>query len=111
MPKNTLAALESIEHLGEVARLIFVFTRRGLQRMEEPALVDACKRTAGLSGRYPRPKPALALALNLGLLQLHNNFVTLTDTGRTFSSTGNNFGLELSQGQNQLLLGALLDDE
>ena len=57
-----LQSLEAIEHPGEVARLSLVMAHRGKPRMEEQALLEACKRTAGLSSRYPRPAPAIAPA-------------------------------------------------
>ncbi|MGA2655893.1 MAG: DUF3883 domain-containing protein [Verrucomicrobiota bacterium] len=104
-----LEALEAIEHVGEVARLFLVLARWGKPRMEGRALVEACRRTAGLSSRYPRPKPAVAIAVSAGLLTYAHGTVTITSRGRTFSSQGAPGSLDLSQPQAKLLLGAFLD--
>lgn len=110
MQPNTLAILDAIEHLGEIARLFLVLGRRGLQQTEEAALLEACKRTAGLSTRYPRPKAALAFAIRFGLLSSKQGVVRLTERGRLFFSKGEKLSLNLSVEQSKLLLGSLLDD-
>jgi Domain of unknown function (DUF3883) len=110
MQPNTLAVLDSIEHLGEIARLLLVLASRDKPRMEEMALIAACKRTSGLATRYPRPEPALALAIKIGLVYSDNGFVKLTERGHTFFSKRAAFGLEMTNPQRQFLLGALLDD-
>jgi hypothetical protein len=104
-----LEALEAIEHLGEIARLFLVLARWRRPRMETRALIENCKRTAGLSGRYPRPKPALAIAISAGLLSSIDGFVIVTEHGREFAAQGTGRP-ELSPGQARLLLAALLDD-
>lgn len=108
MPQNMLEAFEAVEHLGEISRLFFVLSR-GQPRMEQKALVEGCKRTAGLSSRYPRPKPAIALAISAGLLTSSNGVVTATDRGRNFASQISTNCVDLSHPQAKLLLGAFLD--
>ena len=105
-----LEVLEAIDHLGEISRLFLILRKQVGFRMEENALTEACQRTAGLSSRYPRPKPALILAVALGLLNLHKGVVTATERGHQFCENGiiNHVDFFLAQGQ--LLLGALLDD-
>ena len=110
MPPNMLEALGTIEHLGEIARLFFIFSRMGKAQMEERAVIDGCKRTAGLATRYPRPKPAIALAISAGLLASVRGVLNVTERGRKFASKGSATSLDLSYDQGKLLLGALLDD-
>ncbi len=104
-----LEALEAIDHVGEVARLFLVLARWGKPRMEEQALIEGCKRTAGLSTRYPRPAPAIAIAASVGLLTRARGMVIITDRGRTFASQGIADTVDLTQPQANLLLGAILD--
>ncbi len=105
-----LQALEAIEHLGEVVRLFLVLTSHNKSRMEEQALIDACKRTAGLATRYPRPSPALAIATATGLLSRTRESVRITSRGQKFASQGIPGILDLTQPQAKLLLAAMLDD-
>jgi hypothetical protein len=104
-----LEALEAIEHVGEVARLFLVLARWGKPRMEKQALLEGCKRTAGLSSRYPRPAPAISIAVSAGLLTCTSGTVAITERGRTFASKGVPGSLDLTQAQAKILLGAILD--
>jgi hypothetical protein len=104
-----LQALEAIEHVGEIARLFLVLGTWGKPRMEEQALLEGCKRTAGLSTRYPRPGPAITIAVSAGLLTCTKGTVALTERGRKFASQGTLGSLELTQAQAKTLLAAVLD--
>jgi hypothetical protein len=106
-----LEVLDAVEHVGEIARLFLVLARRQRHRTEETALIESCRRTAGLSIRYPRPKPAIALAVSAGLLTLADGIISLTDQGRKFAAQNEGKALDLSQVQAKLLLAALLDDQ
>ena len=106
-----LEALEAIDHVGEVARLFLVLARWGKPRMEEQALIEGCKRTAGLSTRYPRPTPAIAIAVTTGLLTSARGAVTITGRGRSFAAQGTPGALSLTEPQAKLLLGAILDQD
>jgi hypothetical protein len=110
MVPNMLEALEAIDHVGEVARLFLVLARWGKPRMEEQALLAACKRTAGLATRYPRPAPAIAIATAAGLISRSRGAVFITDRGGRFASQGTPGAIDLTQPQAMLLLGALLDN-
>lgn len=110
MRPDMLEALEAVEHLGEIARLFIIFTRVGGTQMEERALVEGCKHTAGLGTRYPRPKPAIVLAISIGLLTSAQGVLRITETGQNFASKGGGRALDLSDDQGKLLIGALLDD-
>lgn len=105
-----LESLEAIEHPGEVVRLFLVMAHCGKARMEEQALLEACKRTAGLSSRYPRPAPAIAVATATGLLSRSDGTLSITDRGRKFASQGTSGSVDLAQPQAMLLLAAMLDD-
>ena len=105
-----LEAFEAIEHLGEIARLFLVLAHKGQSRIEENALIEGCKRTACLSTRYPRPKPAIILAMFAGLLTSAGGVICITERGRMFASKSAAATLDLSHEQGKLLLGAFLDD-
>jgi hypothetical protein len=105
-----LEALEAIGHPGEVARLFLVLTRWGKPRMEEQALLEGCKRTAGFATRYSRPAPAIAIATAAGLISRCRGAVSVTDRGRRFASQGTPGTIDLTQPQAMLLLGAILDN-
>lgn len=104
-----LQHLEAIDNLAEVARLFIIFSRRGTSHLEEAALVEACKRTAGLCSRYPRPVSAITIALSAGLLVRHGGNIGITERGHTFLASGTNT-IELSIAQAKLLICCLLDD-
>ena len=105
-----LEALEAIEHVGEIARLFYVLARWGRPRMEEQALLEGCRRTAGLATRYPRPRPALAIATAAGLISTSRGTISITDRGLRFASQGTPGSIDLTQPQAMLLLGAILDN-
>jgi hypothetical protein len=107
---DPLEALESVEHLGEISRLFFVLRRHNRSRMEQQALVTKCKATAGLSTQYPRPKPALALAIGAGLMRTDGKEIAVTPRGRLFVSVGDVSTLRISEAQGKLLLASFLDD-
>jgi hypothetical protein len=110
MQSNILENLEAIQHVGEVVRLFVIFKQKGKPRIEEQALIAACKQKAGISSRYPKPEPALSLALAAGLMNRRGGFVSLTDIGRIFLTKGTGISLEISREQGRLLLAAMLDD-
>lgn len=101
--------LDAVENLSEVARLFLIFARRGVSQIEEAALIDACKRTAGLCSRYPRPEPALMIAQATGLVLRQGRKVTISELGHDFAASGVP-GVDLSAEQAMLLVGSLLDD-
>src|SRR5438477_9858196 len=105
-----LEVLEDIDNVSEVSRVFFILVRRQAARMEHGALVEACKRTAGLVSRYPRPIPAIKLAIDSGLLRQRLNTVEITERGRHFVSASDATPLGLSEEQGLLLLSALVDD-
>ena len=110
MRPDMLEALGAVEHLGEIARLFLIFNRMGQAQMEERAVIERCKCTAALATRYPRPKPAIALAISAGLIASERGVLAVTERGQKFASKGSAASLYLSHDQGKLLLGAFLDD-
>ena len=104
-----LEALEGVEKLGEINRLFLILSRRKQRRIKQTTLVNACKRTAGLATQYPRPRPAIEIAIRAGLLKASPEFLTVTERGCQFASKGT-APVNLSHEQGKLLLGALLND-
>jgi hypothetical protein len=105
-----MARLAEVQHLSEVARLLSIF--RGLRRSSvgQRELIELALNTAGLSYRYPRPKVALAIAIDLKLVTEVGREVRLTVLGRAFADRWAGNAIDVSRDQGKILFALLLDN-
>ena len=108
--KNLTALLAEVDHVGEVARLLFPFKEDSRGEIGRAELIELANRTAGNSYRYPRGVPALRLAVSLGLVRLNRNLISLTSSGKHFVSRPFGQLTDLNLRQGKLVLALLLDD-
>lgn len=104
---DLLAALDDI---GELARLLSVFSSGQFVSCRRQELVQMVRDTAGVGVRLPRPEEAIALALHIGLLRKKANLFNLTSAGQTFIRTRATSITDFTDPQVRLVLGLLGDD-
>lgn len=112
MPPSMLAErLVGVGHLGELSRLLSVFSEPRRTALGKRELIELANRTAGAGYRYPNPVAALDLALMLGLVRQRGHFISLTNIGRSFLGEPRSNPTDLDLPQGKLLLALLLDDD
>lgn len=109
--KELTGQIAKVGHIGELARLFYVFANLKRSALRRRELIELANQTAGAWYRYPNPEPALKLALTLGLLQQKDDLISLTNIGKKFIKQTQPLFYELTVAQTQLLLSLLLDDE
>lgn len=108
--KNLTALLASVDHAGELARLLFPFRENSGSEIGNAELIELANRTAGTSYRYPKPMPALELAFSIGLVRQRGNLLSLTSQGKHFVRRPFRQLTDLNIRQGKLVLALLLDD-
>lgn len=99
---------EDIDHIAEVCRTLRLFTLTEKKDLREREVVALANQTAGQIGRYPRPRAALNLARELGLVKFSRRAYVLTRLGQEY--TEDNSTPEPTLKQNRLLFGLLIDN-
>lgn len=103
-----LELLNEIEHVGELTRILSTF--KGGVRLHRREVVALVANTASLTYRYPKPDASIALAISLGLIQSHKDRLSLTAAGTKYLALGDEFRVDVSPRQADLLLALFLDD-
>lgn len=109
--KKVIKHLIDIGHVGELARLLSVFSPRINEPLGKSEIVELVQNTAGLGYRYPRSIPTLAFALYIGLVQQKRGLFTLTSIGKIFTAHYGHSLIDLSPYQGKLVLSLILDDK
>lgn len=109
--KDLRRLLLGVGHVGELSRLLSVFNKQRSRALGKKELIELASQTAGAGYRYPTPRSALELALEIGLLKQQNKLIALTTLGDKFNEHIPLNQLDLSIPQARLLLSLLLDDE
>jgi hypothetical protein len=102
--------LAALDDIGELARLLSVFSNGQFVACGHRELVQMVRDTAGVGARLPRPESAIPLALHLGLLKKKTNLFELTSVGQAFVRTTAAAITDFTDAQAKLLLGLLGDD-
>ncbi len=78
---------------------------------DRASLIHLTHELACSGHRYPRPAPALDVAVSLGLVKSSGSVLSLAPLGKVFVEKAPPQAAELSSFQRELLLGLLLDDQ
>ena len=105
-----LEQLDTVNHLGELNRLLSRFKELEEERIDRAGLIHLTEQTAGAGYRYPNPEAAIRLGLSIGLIKEKMNNVHITSLGKLFSDQPLQNVIDLNPRQGKMLFGLLLDD-